>query len=177
MPNGAEVPREARRRADGPDSAAIQADRAQGKRGRKPASESRAAEIRTKLLVWKQTPEFQRISLRALASEIGTSHQLLNFYLKRWDKWQAKEYRRKSNAIRARAEGENRDVTQQEQAQVVAYDRAAFSSMLDAALKDALPRWLREFREEARRGKLSKKRKNLLNSFGEFEYHRYSEFI
>ena len=31
---------------------------------------------------WKQTPESFRSSLRALAAEMGTSHQLLSFYLK-----------------------------------------------------------------------------------------------
>jgi hypothetical protein len=78
----------------------FQAGRAQGKRGRKPANESRAAEIRTRLLVWKRTPSPQRVSLRALATEIGTSHQLLSFHLRRLEKWQIKEYyRRKAQEI------------------------------------------------------------------------------
>jgi hypothetical protein len=40
------------------------------RRGRKLISESRAAEIRAKLAAWRQTPEPQRISLRALAAAI-----------------------------------------------------------------------------------------------------------
>ena len=77
-------------------------------------------------MVWKQTPEAYRSSLRGLAAEMGTSHQLLSFYLRRWDKWQEKEYRRKANDIRARAESENRPLTQWEQSQADAYQREAF---------------------------------------------------
>ncbi len=46
------------------------------KRGRKPTSESRAAEIRARLMEWKHTPESFRSSLRTLAAEMGTSHWL-----------------------------------------------------------------------------------------------------
>ena len=81
-------------------NAAITKSAAQGKRGRKPASQSRAPEIRTKLLKWKETPNPQRISLRALAAEIGTSHQLLSFHLRRLEEWQLREhYRRKAQEI------------------------------------------------------------------------------
>jgi len=121
------------------------------KGGRKPASESRVGEIRAKLAAWKQTPEPQRISLRALAAEIGTSHQLLSFYLRQWDKWQMKEYKRKSQEICARAEAENRTMTNQEQAQVVAYKRAALRSMIDSVVRDTLT----TLREDARCGRLS----------------------
>ncbi|HEX8880115.1 MAG TPA: hypothetical protein VF749_08810, partial [Candidatus Acidoferrum sp.] len=31
------------------------------------------------------------MSLRTLAAELGTSHQLLSFYRRRWDKWQIKQ--------------------------------------------------------------------------------------
>jgi hypothetical protein len=126
------------------------------KRGRKLASESRAGEIRAKLMTWKQTPEAFRSSLRGLAAEIGTSHQLLSFYLRRWDKWQAKVYRRKATDIRARAEAENRDLTQWEETQVAAYQRASFNSLLDSVLGEVVPRWIKELREEAKRGKLSR---------------------
>src|SRR5216684_3469563 len=81
------------------------------KRGRKRISESRATEIRTRLVEWKQIPGPIRISLRALAAEMGTSHQLLSFYLRRWDKWQAKECQRSANDICARAEAEKRTIT------------------------------------------------------------------
>ena len=75
------------------------------KRGRKRIKESRAAEIRARLVHWSQIPEPQRISLRALAAEIGTSHQMLSFYLRGLDKWQASEYRRQAKAICERADG------------------------------------------------------------------------
>jgi len=68
--------------------------------GRKPAYESRAAEFRQALIIWKQTPESMRPSLRALACELGTSHQLLSHYLDGLDKCQAQE-----RAKRLRAEG------------------------------------------------------------------------
>jgi hypothetical protein len=45
------------------------------KRGRKSLSESQAAGIRTRLVAWKETPEAQRVSLRAFAVELGTSQE------------------------------------------------------------------------------------------------------
>jgi hypothetical protein len=122
------------------------------RRGRKPVSQSRATEIRARLMVWKQTPEASRSSLRALAAEMGTSHQLLSFYLRRWDKWQMKEYQRKSQEICACADVENRTMTQQEQAKVVAYGRAALDSLIDSTVRDTLT----TLRKAARRGKLSR---------------------
>lgn len=56
-------------------------------RGRKLKRESRAAEFRQKLIDWKQTTESLRPSLRALASELATSHQLLSWYLARYEEW------------------------------------------------------------------------------------------
>ncbi len=72
--------------------------------GRKPAQESRATEFRRRLIAWKQTPEASRPSLRALAREFGTSHQLLTFYLKGLGKWQGEESLRRAKEIRARVE-------------------------------------------------------------------------
>ena len=77
-------------------------------KGRKPKAESHAAEIRAKLAAWKQTPEYLRPSLRDLARQMGTSHQLLAHYLRRLEKWQAKECEDKARRLRARAEAENR---------------------------------------------------------------------
>ena len=45
-------------------------------RGRKPKQESREPEVRARLAAWKQMPEDARPSLRVLAREFGTSHQL-----------------------------------------------------------------------------------------------------
>jgi len=56
-------------------------------RGRKPQQESRAEELRQRLIAWKQTPVRSRPSVRALAAELGTSHQLLKHYLDGLEKW------------------------------------------------------------------------------------------
>jgi len=129
----------------------IRRDASAVRRGRKPTCESRAAEIRARLAAWRQTPEPRRISLRALAAEIGTSHQLLSFYLQRLDKWQTKEYRRQANDIRARAQAENRSITPWEEAQIIAYQRASFQSMVDSVVSHTL----RQFRKQIKHGKLS----------------------
>jgi hypothetical protein len=114
------------------------------KRGRRAANESRAAEFRARLVAWKQTPEQKKISLRALARELGTSHQLLSHYLQRWEKWQSKEYRRGAKEIRARAEAENRSLTQWEETQVHSYEKAAFHCMLESVLEPASKKMLKE---------------------------------
>jgi len=121
------------------------------RRGRKLASESRAAEMRARLTEWKQMPQSFRGSLRALAAEMGTSHQLLSFYLQRLDEWQDKrqgtEYEGQENAICARARAENRSMTQWEESQVVANRRAALRSFLRARLAASLRRLQREIGE------------------------------
>ena len=75
-------------------------------RGRKKKPESRAQEIRASLLMWKQTPKSSRPSLRALARELGTSHQLLEHYYDGLEDWQHRERCQRANAeaeeIRAR---------------------------------------------------------------------------
>ena len=48
---------------------------------RKPREKSRADEFRQSLMVWRETPAAHRPSLRELARELGTSHQLLKHYL------------------------------------------------------------------------------------------------
>jgi hypothetical protein len=101
------------------------------RRGRKPAGESRASEIRWRLAIWKQTPESSRPSLRALARELGTSHQLLAFYLRGFDEWQCRErYRRaketasrQAEGIRARAKAEKREMTMWECIEVKIFGR------------------------------------------------------
>lgn len=91
-------------------------------RGRKPAYESRAMELRQKLIFSQQTPELLRPSLRALARTNNTSHQLLIFYLKGLEEWQHEEryrnaqlraeQRAKENQRRAAVEG--REMTTEE---------------------------------------------------------------
>jgi hypothetical protein len=107
-------------------------------RGRQPRWESRALEFYGRLARWKQTPESARPSLRALAHQLGTSHQLLSHYLRSWAKWQAKEYRRQADEIRARAEMENRTLTPWEQQKARVYDQEAFHWMIESALEKAM---------------------------------------
>lgn len=80
-------------------------------KGRKKKQESQAIELRQKLVAWKQTPESMRPSLRALAGELATSHQMLAYYLDGLDRWQAEE---RAKQICARAEAEGRAMTMRE---------------------------------------------------------------
>jgi hypothetical protein len=123
------------------------ADPASKTPGRKAATETRAEEFRARLTVWKQTPKEQRVTLRALAAELGTSHQLLCAYLRRLDKWQGKEYWRRAKAIRERAWAENRVTTPAEDAQAEALDRAAFHYTIGALLDTTVRRYEKELRE------------------------------
>ncbi|SRR5579885_1452363 len=77
-------------------------------RGRRPKQESRGAEIRIKLVEWKRTPVSLRPSLRALARELGTSHQLLCHYLASLEQWRREKELR---AFRAKAKAKNLTVT------------------------------------------------------------------
>lgn len=109
-------------------------------RGRKPQCQSRSSELREQLIAWKQTPEFSRPSLRALARELGTSHQLLTFYLKGLEEWRATEYFRQARELRARANAEDRPMTQWEEQQARSYDRAGISLMTGAIIVDDIRR-------------------------------------
>lgn len=109
-------------------------------RGRRPRQESRETEIRARLAEWKGTPEFARPSLRALARKLGTSHQLLRHYLKRWDQWQGQEYLRQAREIRACAKAENRSLTPWEEQQAHACDRAGVSAFVHSLLLDDIKR-------------------------------------
>jgi hypothetical protein len=78
-----------------------------------------------------------RPSLRALAREIGTSHQLLNHYLKGLEEWQYEERFRQAikalKGIRARAQAENRFLTPWENQQFLALAREALLAMVPRA--------------------------------------------
>lgn len=134
-------------------------------RGRKPAGESRAAEICPKLIAWERTPEHQRVSLRALAVELGTSHQLLGFYLRNLDRWEMKEYQEKAREIEDRTKAEGRYMTEQERGQYVAYMRASLRCTIDRTVENIL----RDLRKGIRHGTLSAeqvKTARLLASYG-----------
>ena len=106
--------------------------------GRKPAHESCATEFHHSLTAWQRTPESSRPSLRALARELGTSHQLLSFYLKRLDQWQANEYWRQAREIRACARTENRLLTPWEEQQARACDRAGLRIKTGLMLRETI---------------------------------------
>src|SRR5215469_779122 len=97
---------------------------AKSKRGRKSKQDSRSDEIRARLVGWKQTPNSMRPSLRSLARELGTSHQLLSHYLERLHVFQSQEYFGRSKEIHARAEVEGRPLTPLEEQQANAYGQA-----------------------------------------------------
>jgi hypothetical protein len=111
---------------------------------------SRAIEFRRKLTDWKQTPESSRPPLRALARELGTSHQLLAFYLNGLEKWQGEEYFRQAREIRARAIAEDRPLTQWEDQQARAYDRAALHFTTGYMLRYSIKR----MKKDSERGPL-----------------------
>ena len=50
------------------------------RRGRKPAQESRSAEIRQRVAAWKAIPCEQRPPITRLARDLGISHQLASYY-------------------------------------------------------------------------------------------------
>jgi hypothetical protein len=72
--------------------------------------ESRATELRQALVEWNETPKSSRPSLRALAAELGTSHQLLKHYLNGLGKWREKQH---IKYIRAQAKAKNVPVTRE----------------------------------------------------------------
>ena len=130
--------------------------RAPAKPGRKPKTESRASEIRQKLLAWKQAPQSQRISLRALAVQLGTSHQLLSVYLKGLYNWQKKDFERRAKAIRTIAWAEKRHMTAWEQSQVKSLEEAASRCMMESVLVSTLKRYEAELRKWETRDSLTR---------------------
>jgi len=111
--------------------------------GRKTKNESRSAEFRQRLLIWRQTPESLRPSLRALARELGTSHQLLQHYLDGVGVWAAQqgrlrveqEYERKCQDISRRANAEGRSAWEDPEMQKAARTfagRYAYFSLLES---------------------------------------------
>ena len=123
-------------------------------RGRKPEQESRAAEFRQRLIAWKQTPGSLRPSLRGLARELRTSHQLLKYFLDGMEKWKYKERHRKateeSDQILFRAIDEGRPMTEQEQNRRYDCMMTAIRAKVCFIGLDELAR----LKQEARRGPL-----------------------
>jgi len=130
-------------------------------RGRKPKEESRATDIRASLVGWMQTPDSSRPSLRALARQLRTSHQLLSHYLKQWNKSQAEEYQREGNEICARADAENRLMTLWEEQRVNVCHDQALQWTLSAAVNVAF----RKLSRRAKREQLAAREIKMLRSF------------
>jgi hypothetical protein len=133
--------------------------------GRKPKQESRAAEFRQRLATWKQTPVPLRPSLRALARQLHTSHQLLEHYLAGLEKWQQMERCRKaekeSEEIRACAKTEGRPMTQWEEERVDANTRVQWRAALISGALDLIEK----MKCEAKRGPLHWTQIKLLKVF------------
>jgi hypothetical protein len=146
-------------------------------RGRKPKYESRATEFRRRLIVWKQTPESMRPSLRALAREIGTSHQLLEHYLNGLEEWQYKERFRQAKkaleGILARAQAENRFITPGEEQQFCALAREALRAMVTPVLLNQL----QCIKQDAKRGPLRGAKIKLLKLLARQEFPGAKELL
>ena len=88
--------------------------------GRKANQESRSEEFRQTVIAWKQTPVAFRPSLRALARDLGTSHQLLSHYLSALEEWHRE---RDLERFRARAKTKNLTLTPQAEKSYLAWLR------------------------------------------------------
>ena len=99
-----------------------------------------ANETRELLICWKQQTRAARPSMRALARELGTSHQLLQYYLKTLLRWQGKQYFRKAKEVYARAESENRFTTPEENRKALEFNRAGVAVWAEDELNGVVDR-------------------------------------
>lgn len=152
-----------------------------GVRGRKRKQETRAAEFRRRLLAWKETSEALRPSLRALARELGTSHQLMTHYLAGLEKWlyteRYRQAKKQAEEICARAETESRELTPWEEEQVRACERAHLQALAVPPMLALLER----IKREAKSGPLDRCQFKTLQLFARANYpgaqellHKYS---
>lgn len=139
--------------------------------------ESRSAEFRQRIIAWNQTPESLRSSLRALARELGTSHQLLTHYMAGLQKWHLKEHYRKateeSDQIIARAILEDRPMTQWEEQRHYACTIAALRAKAISAMLDKLE----DLKREARRGPLHPAQFKMVKIFAKWGYPGAQELL
>jgi len=122
--------------------------------GRKHKEKSRMAEFRQKLVIWQQTPDLSRPSLRALARQLGTSHQMLAHCLKGLGKWQAEEDWLRVKEIRARANAEGRPMTSWEEQQSRALDRRAGCLFIESSFEHSVKKYEREIERCIKDGKM-----------------------
>ena len=116
------------------------------KPGRKHTAASRALEIRARLQIWRATPESQRPTLRALAAEMQTSHQLLGVYLRGLDEWLAKQCEAQASAICKKSGAEGRPLTWDENQRVEHLHQAAFGHRIEKMLASLVAKTEREMR-------------------------------
>ena len=110
-------------------------------------------------MVWRETPAAHRPSLRELARELGTSHQLLKHYLDGLEEWECKSrYQRAKETvemeaaeIRARVKAEGRKMTMRE----------AIATIATPTLIDTVEK----LRQEAKRGPLHRAEVAMLKIF------------
>jgi hypothetical protein len=145
--------------------------------GRKPKQESRAAEFRQGLIAWKRSSESSRQSLRALARELGTSHQLLGHYLDGLEKWQHMEHYRKateeSDQICARTYLEDRPMTEWEKQRV---HHCTMESLRAQAASDFLDS-IERIRQDAKRGPLHHTQIKMLKLFARIGFPEAQELL
>jgi hypothetical protein len=108
--------------------------------GRKPKEESRAMELRQALIAWKRIPEAVRPSLRFLAAQLQTNHQLLSHFLGTLDEWGLEERIRiakeQGEHFQARAQAEGRDLSRRE----------AVIAIIDSGLLEMIAKIQQEFK-------------------------------
>ena len=125
-------------------------------RGRQPKQVSQRKRVRAQLTEWKNTPDYLRPSLRALARQLAVSHQLLGHYLDGLAVWQARQDSRRTEAeceqiakeIRDRANAEGRSMAEWEERHVAIYDEKRWRAGLSASLFNHL--WKNRINGQAR---------------------------
>jgi len=123
-------------------------------KGRKHKEDSRATELRQRLIVWQQTPESIRQPLRVLARELRTSHALLQHYLSNLGKWQAEEDWRRAKQVRAQASAEGRPMTPWEEQQSSILDRRGMRLFIESSFENSVRRYEREIERCIKDGKM-----------------------
>ena len=149
--------------------------------GRKSKEESRAEEFRHRLTIWRQLQESSRPPLRALARELGTTHQMLAHCLDGLEIWQARETqrrteeecKRRADEIRSRAEAEGRPMTGWELERVTSYGERRWRAGLDAALLDQL--W--KLKKKAENGPLDPIEIKMLKMYAKNRYPGAPELV
>ena len=150
-------------------------------RGRKPKHESRAQEFLQELMSWKLMPESSRPPLRALARRLNTSHQILAYYLDGLEIRHAMEFkrrdeeecRRRVDEIRARAETEDRPMTQWEKEYVNAWRRKRWCASLEIAGLDHL--WELKLKSES--GPLHSLERKMVKMYAKHGYPGAQELL